>query len=187
MPRHDRRLSRRPHPRPGHRPSDPQRRAGAARRPRRRPRRPEQLAQQVLRLTGRVDLLAADAACCEADRKLAEHLRVERDALPTFLVVPGVQATNWRAEQQIRPIVVNREHWGGDRTREGADTLQVLASLLRSARQQDRDPVGILVPLLASPVPIVAGLAVPGRGHPRRDHPGLIVPGRGDPAQPRAA
>ncbi|MGH8898985.1 MAG: IS66 family transposase [Egibacteraceae bacterium] len=101
---------------------------------------PEQLAQQVLRLTERVDLLlAADATCCEADRKLVKHLRVERDALLTFLVTPGAQATNWRAEQGIRPIVVSRKHWGGDRTRTGADTLQVLASVLRSARQQRRD------------------------------------------------
>ncbi|MGH8885820.1 MAG: hypothetical protein ACRDYX_11725 [Egibacteraceae bacterium] len=57
---------------------------------------PEGLAAQVLALGERLDLLlAADAACCEADRKLVKHLRVERDALLTFLVVPGVQATKW--------------------------------------------------------------------------------------------
>lgn len=149
---------------------------------------PEGLARQVLGLTERVDLLlAADATCCEADRKLVKHLRNERDALFTFLTTPGVQATNWRAEQGIRPIVVNRKHWGGNRTRTGADTLQVLASVLRSARQQHRDPVGILVPLLTSPTPIVADLVIPGRSDSRRDRPGLTVPGQDDPAQPRAA
>jgi transposase len=108
---------------------------------------PEQLARKVLRLGERLDLLlATDATCCEPDRKLVKHLRNERDALFTFLVVPGVAATNWRAEQAIRPAVVNRKHWGGNRTRQGADTAQVLASVLRSARQQHRDPVGILVP-----------------------------------------
>ena len=34
----------------------------------------------------------------------------------TFLRVPGVQATNWRAEYAIRPPVVCRKAWGGNRT-----------------------------------------------------------------------
>lgn len=148
---------------------------------------PEGLAAQVLRLGERLDLLLATDPTNEPDRKLLKHLRNERDALLTFLVVPGVQATNWRAEQGIRPMAVNRKHWGGNRTRGGADTLQVLASVLRSARQQRRDPVGILVPLLTSPVPVVADLVIPGRPIPGRGAGGLIVPGQGDPAQPRAA
>ncbi|MGH8883977.1 MAG: hypothetical protein ACRDYX_02130 [Egibacteraceae bacterium] len=89
----------------------------------------------------------------------------------------GCAGDELETEQGVRPIVVNRKHWGGPQP-PGADTLQVLASVLRSARQQDRDPVGILVPLLTSPVPIVADLVIPGRPD---------VPGRGDPAQPRAA
>jgi hypothetical protein len=52
----------------------------------------------------------------------------------------GVQATNWRAEQAIRPAVVSRKAWGGNRTWAGAGTWQVLASVLRTAHQQDRDP-----------------------------------------------
>ncbi|MGH8883681.1 MAG: IS66 family transposase [Egibacteraceae bacterium] len=140
---------------------------------------PQTPAAQVPQLGDRLDLLlAADATCCEpcSQTRQAPACRARRAA--HFLVVPGVQATNWRAEQGIRPIVVNRRHWGGDRTRQGADTLQVLASVLRSARQQHRDPVGILAPLLTSPVPIVADLAIPGRPD---------VPGHDDPAQPRAA
>ena len=31
-----------------------------------------------------------------------------------------VQATNWPAEQAIRPAVVNRKVWGGNRTEAGA-------------------------------------------------------------------
>jgi hypothetical protein len=63
----------------------------------------------------------------------AEHLF-------TFLRVPGVQATNWRAEQAIRSAVVTRKSWGGNRTWTGADTWQVLTSVLRTATQQARDP-----------------------------------------------
>lgn len=46
------------------------------------------------------------------DRRLANHLLREREALFTFLNCPGLEATNWRAEQAIRPMVVTRKVWG---------------------------------------------------------------------------
>ncbi|MDE3075266.1 MAG: transposase [Chloroflexota bacterium] len=61
-------------------------------------------------------------------------------ALFTYLTRDGVEATNWRAEQAIRPAVVNRKVWGGNRTSAGAHTQQVLASVLRTCQQQARDP-----------------------------------------------
>jgi transposase len=36
----------------------------------------------------------------------------ERDALFTFLNCPSLEATNWPAEQAIRPVVVARKVWG---------------------------------------------------------------------------
>jgi hypothetical protein len=74
----------------------------------------------------------------------------------------GVQATNWRAEQAIRPAVVTRKSRGGNRTRAGADAWQVLTSVLRTATQQGRDPIELLTRLLQAPTPIVADLAIPG-------------------------
>jgi transposase len=53
------------------------------------------------------------------NRRLANHLLRERDALFTFLSCPGLEATNWRAEQAIRPMVVTRKVWGGNRTSHG--------------------------------------------------------------------
>jgi transposase len=96
------------------------------------------------------------------NRRLLDHLAREREHLFTFLRAPGVQATNWRAEQAIRPAVVTRKVWGGNRTWAGADTWQVLASVLRTASQQGRDPVELLARLLRTPVPIMADLAIPG-------------------------
>jgi transposase len=96
------------------------------------------------------------------NRWLLNHLASEREHLFTFLRVPGVQATNWRAEQAIRPAVVTRTSWGGNRTRAGADTWQVLTSVLRTATQQGRDPIELLTRLLQAPTPIVADLAIPG-------------------------
>lgn len=34
----------------------------------------------------------------------------------TFLRESGIEATNWPAEQSIRPAVANRKVWGGNRT-----------------------------------------------------------------------
>jgi transposase len=75
-----------------------------------------------------------------------------------------VQATNWRAEQAIRPAVVNRKHWGGNRTWHGADTQQVLMSVIRTARQQHTDPLALLADLLRQPAPTAtAALTIPTR------------------------
>jgi hypothetical protein len=39
------------------------------------------------------------------------HFLRERDARFTFLNCPGLEATNWQAEQAIRPTVVARKVW----------------------------------------------------------------------------
>jgi hypothetical protein len=45
----------------------------------------------------------------------------------------------------------------------GAEVWQALASVLRTATQQTRDPVQLLVGLLQAPTPIVADLTIPRR------------------------
>jgi transposase len=121
------------------------------------------LAAAADRLGAQVDKLVAGATRYPPNRRLLNHLANEREHLFTFLRVPGVQATNWRAEQAIRPAVVTRKTWGGNRTWTGADTWQVLSSVLRTATQQGRDPVELLARLLQAPTPIVVDLAIPGR------------------------
>jgi transposase len=114
-------------------------------------------------LAARLDKLVAGATRYPPNRRLLNHLAAERGHLFTFLRLPGVQATNWRAEQAIRPAVVTRKSWGGNRTWTGADTWQVLASVLRTATQQARDPIELLTCLLRAPAPMVATLTIPGR------------------------
>src|SRR5512133_472691 len=121
------------------------------------------LAAEAERLEAKVDKLIAGATRYPPNRRLLDHLAREREHLFTFLRIPGVEATNWRAEHAIRPAVVTRKAWGGNRTWAGATTWQTLASVLRSARQQDRDPIELLTRLLQVPVPIVANLAIPRR------------------------
>ena len=103
----------------------------------------------------------AGRSCYPPNRKLLDHLGREREALFTFLAQLGVQATNWRAEQAIRPAVVTRKAWGGNATWKGAETWQVLASVVVTACQQQCDPVALLVGLLRAPGPVVADLVVP--------------------------
>jgi transposase len=74
-----------------------------------------------------------------ANERFAAHLENHQDQLLTFLQVPGLDATNWRAEQALRPAVVNRKVWGGNRTRAGAGAQSILMSVLRTCRQQQRD------------------------------------------------
>jgi transposase len=64
-----------------------------------------------------------------------------------------VQATNWRAEQAIRPAVVNRKNWGGNRTDHGAEVQQTLMSVIRTARQQHTCPIALLTDLLRQTEP----------------------------------
>jgi transposase len=120
-----------------------------------------QVAAEAERLGAAVDRLIAGQTAYAPNRRLLDHLARERGALFTFLAQPGVQATNWRAEHAIRPAVVCRKAWGGNRTWTGAQTWQVLSSILATAAAQQRDPVALLVPLLCAPGPVLADLAIP--------------------------
>jgi transposase len=121
-----------------------------------------QLAAEVQALEAAVDRLVAGASRYPPNRRLLDHLVRERDHLFTFLGGPGVPATTWRAEQAIRPAVVCRKAWGGNRTWAGAATWQALTSVLRTASQQGHDPIELLARLLRAPAPILANLAIPG-------------------------
>jgi transposase len=95
-----------------------------------------QVAAEAERLGAAVDRLLAGQTAYPPNRRLLDHLARERAALFTFLIQPGVQATNWRAEHAIRPAVVCRKAWGGNRTWTGAQTWQVLTSILATAAAQ---------------------------------------------------
>jgi transposase len=77
-------------------------------------------------------------------RRVAEHARFARhlgrhfEQWFTFLFSPVVEATNWMAEQAIRPAVVNRKVWGGNRTAAGAKAQGVLMSVMETVRQGSR-------------------------------------------------
>jgi transposase len=63
-------------------------------------------------------------------------------------------------EQALRPAVVDRKVWGGNRTWNGARHQERLMTVLRTARQQHREPITVLADLLRTPG-VVAPLALP--------------------------
>jgi transposase len=81
------------------------------------------------------------------DALAGRHRRARRD--------PGV----WRAEQAIRPAVVNRKVWGGNRTWRGAATQSRIMSVLRTATQRGVDEIDYLAGLARAPTPA----AIPSR------------------------
>lgn len=109
-------------------------------------------------VVARMDRLLSWNPTDPENRKLLKHLRKEHDALFTFLYDPSVPASNWWGEQAIRPAVVTRKVWGGNRTPHGAVTQAILASFLRTCDQQ-AVPSGPLIELvLRSPGLLVAPL-----------------------------
>jgi transposase len=102
-----------------------------------------------------LDLLTTVRSRLPAVQRFAAHLTAEASALFTFLGDLAIDATNWRAEHAIRPAVALRKVCGGNRSPRGAQTQQVLASVLRTTRQRELDPTSILVTLLRAPTPIV--------------------------------
>jgi transposase len=106
------------------------------------------------KLEARLDRLLATRLYHAANQRLARHLQHEQPHLFTFLYCPGLPATNNFIEAAIRPMVVARKTWGGNRTWNGARTQQILVSVLRTCWQQGKDAFHQLVTLLRSPQPM---------------------------------
>jgi transposase len=95
---------------------------------------------------------------------LSAHLWNHRDEWFTFLSHPEVEPTNWEAEQAIRPAVVNRKVWGGNRTWVGAHAQEVLMSVLETCRRAGRSGLEFVSQTLRA------------FGNPRLSCPILITP-----------
>jgi len=127
----------------------------------------EKFGLRVTELGERTDKLLAMRPTHAPNRRLLGHLANEREHLFTFLTEPGVQATNWRAEQALRPAIANRKSWGGNRSWEGARTQQITMSVIRTARQQGIDPLELMAGAQRSRAPAASELIkLPARASP---------------------
>ena len=100
------------------------------------------------RLEAQLDRLLLRRCRDSANRRLRNHLWREQPYLFTFLYCPGLEATNNAAERALRPLVVARKNWGGNRTEKGARAQAVLTSILQTAQQQGKKPLEVLIALL---------------------------------------
>jgi len=123
------------------------------------------LAVATGRIEAAMDVLLSRTYRTEANRRLAKHLRHEQPWLFTFLHCPGIDATNNAGEREMRPAVIARKTWGGNRSPAGAQAQRTLMSVLRTCYRQGKDSVERIVELVRSPMPIVLDI-VPIGGSP---------------------
>jgi transposase len=104
----------------------------------------DELAMQGLALSCELEHVASGRFTHAPNRRLAQHLLKHAMHWFWFLIDPAIQATNHWAEQAIRPAVVNRKVWGGNRTWLGATAQTILMSVIRTCNQRDIDPFAFL-------------------------------------------
>lgn len=99
---------------------------------------PQTAARKAGQLERRMGTLIGTHKTNPDNERFAKHLRRNLGWLFTFLRRPGVDATNHQAEQGLRPAVVNRKVWGGNRTEAGAVAQMILMSVLGTCRKRGR-------------------------------------------------
>jgi transposase len=121
----------------------------------------EQQAEQGLSLACELEEVASGHFTYEPNRRLANHILAHAMQWFWFLLDPTIDATNWRAEQAIRPAVLIRKVWGGNRTAAGGRAQSILCSVLATLRQRVAASFDWLTASLCSPTPLL--LPPPGR------------------------
>ena len=86
-----------------------------------------------------------------ANERFAAHLFRQQCHLFTYLRIPGIDATNYRAEQALKMPIVNRKVWGGNRTDDGAAAQGILPSVLKTLALRGQQAINWISQLLRSP------------------------------------
>jgi len=111
------------------------------------------LAERGLGLACELEQLAQGRFTYPPNRRLAGHLLKHSLHWFWFLIDPTIDATNYRGEQAIRPAVVNRKVWGGNRTWKGAEWQSILTSVIRTCEQRALRSFDFLLDVLCRPTP----------------------------------
>ena len=93
--------------------------------------------------------------------RLSKRLAKYSDELFTFLLHPGVPATNNHAERQIRFAVIMRKNYFGNRSMRGAEAQAVLMSLFRTCHLRAIDPIDFLTESVSAAIRSGAPLPIP--------------------------
>jgi transposase len=92
----------------------------------------EDFVQRLLDLTGRPRVN-------EENERFAKHLAKHAASWFLFLVDQNIPATNHRAEQGLRPPIVIRKVWGGNREETGKRAQEVTSSVLQTCHKKAID------------------------------------------------
>lgn len=114
----------------------------------------DELAEAGLVLACQLEHLVSGRFTHQPNRRLAKHVLSHALHWFWFLIDPQMDATNYRAEQALRPAVVNRKVWGGNRTWRGARTQSILTSLLVTLAQRCHEALPWFSAARRSPVPL---------------------------------
>ena len=112
---------------------------------------PHGLAVARGRLEKRLDRLLEWNLSHDGNRTFQNHLTRHSHEILTFLYEPDIEATNWPAEQAIRPLVVNRKVFGGNRTPAGGHAQEVLGSVFATLAKRALDTVSFLSNVICTP------------------------------------
>jgi transposase len=107
------------------------------------------------RLTAQVGRLVDGQFTHDGNRRLANFVAGHLNEIFAYLRHPGMDATNYRGEQSIRPAVVNRKVWGGNRTWFGAWIQGILTSVIRTCLQRGIGILDFLEQTLTHPTPVL--------------------------------
>jgi transposase len=97
---------------------------------------PHGLSVATGRLEGRLVRLLDHIPTHPGNHKFARHLIAHEQELFPFLKHPGLEPTGCLADQAIRPAVVNRKVFGGNRDPSGARAQEILSSIAATAVQR---------------------------------------------------
>lgn len=103
------------------------------------------------RLEKRLDRLLEAKLSHPGNAKFHKHLVNHREEILTFLYEPDLEATNWPAEQAVRPLVVNRKVFGGNRTPAGGHAQEVLGSVFATWAQRALDTLSLVSRVICLP------------------------------------
>jgi transposase len=113
-----------------------------------------ELAAAGLMLARQLEETASGRFTFGPNRRLAKHILKHPLHWFWFLIDPTIDATNHRAEQALRPAVVNRKVWGGNRTWNGAWAQGVLTSILVTLAQRGHQGLNWFSMARRSPAPL---------------------------------
>jgi regulator of replication initiation timing len=113
------------------------------------------------RIETRLDRLLVVDLTDPDNARMQRRLQRNREWLFPFLYLEEAEATNDRAERQLRPMIIARKVSACNRSEEGARAHQILASVIASARQQGHNEVDLLQQAACGPPEQVARQLVP--------------------------